>query len=133
PPICSLLLFFLALSPSILLFFFNDPATPEIYTLSLHDALPIFVSCAAAPHERSGDVCRHHGCVGRARHRRVDRDQTRRDRRPDRFREGPRAAWLRPNCRPSLLVAANPGRPRIQGVPRTVSRQVEPGALLLGW
>src|SRR5205814_7332635 len=25
-----------------LLFFFNDPATPEIYTLSLHDALPIF-------------------------------------------------------------------------------------------
>src|SRR5438046_4184214 len=22
-------------------FFFNDPATPEIYTLSLHDALPI--------------------------------------------------------------------------------------------
>src|SRR5437762_13638204 len=26
----------------ILLFFFNDPATTEIYTLSLHDALPIF-------------------------------------------------------------------------------------------
>src|SRR5205814_863967 len=23
-------------------FFFNDPATPEIYTLSLHDALPIY-------------------------------------------------------------------------------------------
>src|SRR5436190_4950530 len=27
------------------LFFFNDTATPEIYTLSLHDALPIS-SCA---------------------------------------------------------------------------------------
>src|SRR5205814_10212139 len=27
-------------------FFFNDPATPHIYTLSLHDALPI--SCLAA-------------------------------------------------------------------------------------
>src|SRR5258708_32901013 len=27
--------------------FFNDPATTEIYTLSLHDALPI--SCASAP------------------------------------------------------------------------------------
>src|SRR2546427_6889650 len=27
-----------------LLFFFNDTATTEIYTLSLHDALPIFVS-----------------------------------------------------------------------------------------
>src|SRR3972149_7105336 len=25
------------------LFFFNDPATPEIYTLSLHDALPILM------------------------------------------------------------------------------------------
>src|SRR5438874_10552401 len=25
-----------------LLFFFTDPATTEIYTLSLHDALPIF-------------------------------------------------------------------------------------------
>src|SRR5437764_9831980 len=26
---------------SLFLFFFNDPATTEIYTLSLHDALPI--------------------------------------------------------------------------------------------
>ena len=25
------------------LFFFNDTATTEIYTLSLHDALPIFI------------------------------------------------------------------------------------------
>src|SRR3712207_9543749 len=28
-------------------FFFNDTATTEIYTLSLHDALPIWVPCAA--------------------------------------------------------------------------------------
>src|SRR5258708_31947690 len=27
-----------------MLFFFNDTATTEIYTLSLHDALPIFVN-----------------------------------------------------------------------------------------
>src|SRR5436309_5356734 len=27
----------------ILIFFFNDTATTEIYTLSLHDALPIFL------------------------------------------------------------------------------------------
>src|ERR1022692_1593022 len=27
-------------------FFFNDTATPEIYTLSLHDALPIYLGCA---------------------------------------------------------------------------------------
>src|SRR5690348_18481429 len=33
-------------------FFFNDTATTEIYTLSLHDALPIcsvFMTCAARP------------------------------------------------------------------------------------
>src|SRR3712207_8486694 len=29
------------MSPSVLFFFFNDTATTEIYTLSLHDALPI--------------------------------------------------------------------------------------------
>src|SRR5207249_11853731 len=29
------------LPPPITIFFFNDPPTPEIYTLSLHDALPI--------------------------------------------------------------------------------------------
>src|SRR3712207_9045281 len=27
-------------------FFFNDPATTEIYTLSLHDALPISTPCS---------------------------------------------------------------------------------------
>src|SRR5437899_12250365 len=33
---------YLSLFPSfVLVFFFNDPATTEIYTLSLHDALPI--------------------------------------------------------------------------------------------
>src|SRR5688572_32902330 len=31
----------------LLFFFFNDTATTEIYTLSLHDALPI--CCASAP------------------------------------------------------------------------------------
>src|SRR5258708_30327603 len=30
-----------------LFFFFNDTATTEIYTLSLHDALPISIACAA--------------------------------------------------------------------------------------
>src|SRR3712207_7392051 len=34
-----------------MLFFFNDTATTEIYTLSLHDALPIF-----GGHERPGQV-----------------------------------------------------------------------------
>src|SRR5437899_8115381 len=34
------------------LFFFNDTATTEIYTLSLHDALPIFMSTTILPFER---------------------------------------------------------------------------------
>src|SRR2546430_6356561 len=33
----------LILSPISFFFFFNDTATTEIYTLSLHDALPIFL------------------------------------------------------------------------------------------
>src|SRR2546422_10087954 len=40
---------------SMFFFFFNDTATTEIYTLSLHDALPIF------PHEAAG---RDHGDAG---------------------------------------------------------------------
>src|SRR3712207_8854355 len=32
----------------LLFFFFNDTATTEIYTLSLHDALPISSKCSAA-------------------------------------------------------------------------------------
>src|SRR5262249_62281055 len=37
----TLLLNSLRLPPSLFFFFFNDTATTEIYTLSLHDALPI--------------------------------------------------------------------------------------------
>src|SRR3712207_7980681 len=40
-------------------FFFNDTATTEIYTLSLHDALPIWSMKAVAPHmieRRSGSM-----------------------------------------------------------------------------
>src|SRR3712207_7533214 len=41
-----------------LYFFFNDTATTEIYTLSLHDALPILVARAAGRHveERLQDL-----------------------------------------------------------------------------
>src|SRR5258705_11432912 len=39
---CNILISFLNLSPCIFFFFFNDTATTEIYTLSLHDALPIW-------------------------------------------------------------------------------------------
>src|SRR5258708_13466388 len=33
----------------LLFFFFNDTATTEIYTLSLHDALPIYSTSSATP------------------------------------------------------------------------------------
>src|SRR5687768_18589781 len=48
-------------------FFFNDTATTEIYTLSLHDALPIWAR-APGPHDgrvpRSPRRSRGHGAPG---------------------------------------------------------------------
>src|SRR3712207_7781405 len=35
------------LHPQHILFFFNDTATTEIYTLSLHDALPIYLGAVS--------------------------------------------------------------------------------------
>src|SRR5260370_42482793 len=35
--------------PGLILFFFNDTATTEIYTLSLHDALPIYAPLEMSP------------------------------------------------------------------------------------
>src|SRR5258708_37243293 len=63
PPLHYFLFFFLIfpLSTSFFFFFFNDTATTEIYTLSLHDALPI-----CAPHVRPvqhPDRGRGTGCV----------------------------------------------------------------------
>src|SRR2546428_4991638 len=42
-------------------FFFNDTATTEIYTLSLHDALPIFVRLrrSASSHVERNSASRH--------------------------------------------------------------------------
>src|SRR5438445_7754725 len=57
-----------ALSSSLffLFFFFNDPATTEIYTLSLHDALPI----SGARRQRRSRRARggHDDVTGRRRH-----------------------------------------------------------------
>src|SRR6267142_668095 len=50
---------------SLSFFFFNDTATTEIYTLSLHDALPI--SC---PSRAAWPACDRGSCVGRS-----DRDR----------------------------------------------------------
>src|ERR1043165_9232036 len=46
--------------PGRFFFFFNDTATTEIYTLSLHDALPICGAAAPAARKRDG-----RGALGR--------------------------------------------------------------------
>src|SRR5258707_11715361 len=53
--LCSLFPFFF------LFFFFNDTATTEIYTLSLHDALPI---CFALRGERETQIALGLGVIG---------------------------------------------------------------------
>src|SRR2546428_9669229 len=48
---------------SFLFFFFNDTATTEIYTLSLHDALPICsIVCGITPQYNA--ICRRTGSYG---------------------------------------------------------------------
>src|SRR2546430_10625105 len=75
------------MTPTLLLyilffFFFNDTATTEIYTLSLHDALPISPGSGVVrrephvPQEPSVSLSRHHVVVVR-RGRDGDRKSTR--------------------------------------------------------
>src|SRR2546430_8764854 len=47
-----------------LFFFFNDTATTEIYTLSLHDALPIYAAARAGGGRRRGHVLDGDRCRG---------------------------------------------------------------------
>src|SRR5438552_4784760 len=56
-----------------MLFFFNHPATPEIYTLSLHDALPISHGSPERRRLRPGTLRAHAGpAAGRLRRARGD-------------------------------------------------------------
>src|SRR6266513_5935391 len=43
-------------APCLLIFFFNNPATTEFYTLSLHDALPILPICGHRRCSRSATL-----------------------------------------------------------------------------
>src|SRR5256885_11380342 len=54
-------------------FFFNDTATTEIYTLSLHDALPICIVAVVAAGRPGAGLAMH----GPAVHRHGDRKSTR--------------------------------------------------------
>src|SRR2546426_4746128 len=58
----------------VLFFFFNDTATTEIYTLSLHDALPIWCSGSSGSRRRS---CRTWRRRGTGSTKRTDRKSTR--------------------------------------------------------
>src|SRR5438132_14072642 len=55
-------------------FFFNDPATTEIYTLSLHDALPISSWLGFLLFDGG---CDHAGADGLRKQQNVDRKSTR--------------------------------------------------------
>src|SRR2546428_13356101 len=58
-PLLPIILFF---------FFFNDTATTEIYTLSLHDALPIsaYKIAHSAIYTERGEILRQRGVVAQA-------------------------------------------------------------------
>src|SRR5439155_18864072 len=71
----SLLILFVVSS----FFFFNDTATTEIYTLSLHDALPIYRALRLPGYPASARARGHRYAAGRERSGLVDRKSTRRN------------------------------------------------------
>src|SRR5438067_5081591 len=58
-------------------FFFNDTATTEIYTLSLHDALPIFAFSLEVSPKNSRARALYESLGYEERHFRIDRKSTR--------------------------------------------------------
>src|SRR6266498_2627228 len=77
---------------SLLSFFFNDTATTEIYTLSLHDALPISdhpAFAAGAPRSRLRPLRRHRRTDAVRAATGAHRDAGRRERVPRRARVEP--------------------------------------------
>src|SRR5436853_6726639 len=74
----SLFLFLICLCFVLFFFFFNDTATTEIYTLSLHDALPISQVHAFPRDDRAGGARSDSGGTGaRGFRRATDRKSTR--------------------------------------------------------
>ena len=52
--VCCCFCIIFMVSVLVIFFFFNDTATTEIYTLSLHDALPIYLLCIKLEHVHVG-------------------------------------------------------------------------------
>src|SRR2546430_13519949 len=65
-------MFIFTLPPILFFFFFNDTATTEIYTLSLHDALPI----SRAPYRRRDTASSHARFLAAARNRARSEEHT---------------------------------------------------------
>src|SRR5438876_11848651 len=63
PPCTTTLLLPTSSTHIFFFFFFNDTATTEIYTLSLHDALPISLLGGGGPPRAAGATGRRHGLV----------------------------------------------------------------------
>src|SRR2546425_4023589 len=97
-------------------FFFNDTATTEIYTLSLHDALPI--SVGQARQDEVVEVARAAGDLLRA--------VPLRDRRADDV-EGARHARVRTSRAPCAPRRRPSGRARSRRASRTPSRPPRSG------
>src|SRR2546430_16136564 len=73
--LCKISVTYFAVFFSLFFFFFNDTATTEIYTLSLHDALPI--SRTACSRARRGSPSRRRSRTAWRRAARRDRKSTR--------------------------------------------------------
>src|SRR3712207_8984195 len=97
---------------SIMFFFFNDTATTEIYTLSLHDALPI------SPERRFASLPRRRALRGRAL-------------RPFRRALRPDAGRRRPPPRPAQLAGLRDRRRSEEHTSELQSRQYIVCRLLL--
>src|SRR5690606_41226084 len=74
---CVLLTLSVRINHLFYFFFFTAPATTEIYTLSLHDALPISRSPAGRCARRDGWGGRRRDAAGQRTRERTDRKSTR--------------------------------------------------------
>src|SRR3989475_11310586 len=118
------MLFLLPPSTFFIFFFFNDTATTEIYTLSLHDALPIYSGAAvggAGPHQGADQVhpATGPGLGGRARRtgrRAHGRAGQRLPDRPGRGGGGQRQVRYPPDRRGHAVRAPAPGQPWLRAL-----------------
>src|SRR2546422_839085 len=101
-----------ALLNHIVFFFFNDTATTEIYTLSLHDALPIWFERVSAPRELPAVP--------------ADGPEPTRGARPHRARPGHRSGVAGVGRDAAARVGLSRAAPRVAGASRARAGPLEP-------